>query len=77
MLGHATGRRAGWLEAIGLGTQQARAWAMYDWANSAFATTITASVFPIYFVRVAGAGLPDGRAYATWTVLNGVAQASG
>ncbi len=75
MLGHATGRRAGWLEAVGLGTQQARAWAMYDWANSAFATTITASVFPIYFVRVAGAGLPDGRAYATWTVLNGVALA--
>ncbi len=30
---------------------------MYDWANSAFMTTITAAVFPIYFSTVAGAGL--------------------
>lgn len=27
----------------------ARAWAMYDWANSAFATTIVAGFFPIFF----------------------------
>lgn len=32
---------------------------MYDWANSAFQTTIIAGVFPIYFKRVAAAGLPD------------------
>ncbi|WP_239618221.1 MFS transporter [Cohnella mopanensis] len=30
------------------------AWVMYDWANSAFATTIMAAVMPIYFIKVAG-----------------------
>ncbi len=36
-----------------------RAWAMYDWANSAFATTILAAVLPIYYSQVAGATLPS------------------
>ncbi|XID95734.1 MFS transporter [Paenibacillaceae bacterium WGS1546] len=31
-----------------------RSWVMYDWANSAFATTIMAAVMPIYFIQVAG-----------------------
>lgn len=30
------------------------AWVGYDWANSAFATTIMAAVMPIYFISVAG-----------------------
>jgi UMF1 family MFS transporter len=34
-----------------------RAWALYDWANSAMVTTIIAAVFPIYYSEVAGAGL--------------------
>jgi UMF1 family MFS transporter len=38
------------------------AWCMYDWANSAFATTILAAVFPIYYGRVAGADLPGNQA---------------
>ena len=29
---------------------------MYDWANSAFQTTIIATVFPIYYQKVAAAG---------------------
>lgn len=32
-------------------------WAMYDWANSAFATTILAAVLPVYFSAVAAATL--------------------
>ena len=32
---------------------------MYDWANSAFQTTIIAAVFPIYFRRVAASGLAE------------------
>src|SRR6267154_737368 len=48
-----------WLAALGLGRPELRAWAMYDWANSAMVTTIIAAVFPIYFVKVAGAGLRD------------------
>ncbi len=35
------------------------AWTWYDWANSAFATTILAAVLPIYFSQVAGANLPS------------------
>jgi UMF1 family MFS transporter len=41
-----------------------RAWTMYDWANSAFATTIMAAVLPVYYSSVAGATLPS-KAIAT------------
>ena len=53
-------RRA--LERIGLGRPELRAWAMYDWANSAFMTTIIAAVFPVYFIEVAGATLAPAAA---------------
>jgi UMF1 family MFS transporter len=44
------------------------AWTMYDWANSAFATTIMAAVLPIYFSQVAGATLPStATATAYWS----------
>jgi UMF1 family MFS transporter len=33
------------------------AWTLYDWANSAFATTILGAVLPIYYSQVAGATL--------------------
>jgi len=39
---------------------------MYDWANSAFATTIMAALLPPYFSRVAAAGLPEARATSIW-----------
>jgi UMF1 family MFS transporter len=42
------------------------AWCMYDWANSAFSTTILAAVFPIYYGTVAGATLPGNRATVFW-----------
>ena len=48
----------GVLERLGLARRDVRAWAMYDWANSAFQTTIVAAVFPIYFQKVAAADLP-------------------
>ena len=44
---------------LGLGRPDLRAWAMYDWANSAFQTTIIAAVFPIYYQKVAAADLPE------------------
>jgi MFS transporter, UMF1 family len=44
------------------------AWCMYDWANSAFATTILAVVLPVYYSQVAGATLPsEARATAYWS----------
>ena len=43
------------------------AWCMYDWANSAFATTIMAAVFPpFYRALVIKAGLPENIATAYW-----------
>ena len=45
------------LERVGLHRPELRAWAMYDWANSAFMATVVAAVFPIYFATVAGADL--------------------
>ncbi|MDZ7842258.1 MAG: MFS transporter [Gammaproteobacteria bacterium] len=33
-------------------------WAFYDWANSAFATTVIAGFFPIFFKEYWSAGLP-------------------
>lgn len=51
------------LARLGLHRPELRAWALYDWANSAFVTTIVAAVFPVYFSAVAAAELP--RAIAT------------
>lgn len=48
-----------------------RAWTMYDWANSAFATTILAAVLPIYYSQEAGATLPS-PAVATAYWSNGL-----
>jgi UMF1 family MFS transporter len=47
------------LTRLGLGRRALRAWAMYDWANSAFQTTIIAAVFPIYFHSVVAADLGE------------------
>ncbi len=45
------------LERLGLHRPELRAWAMYDWANSAFLTVIVTAVFPIFYSSVASAGL--------------------
>ncbi|MGF1505954.1 MAG: MFS transporter, partial [Anaerolineae bacterium] len=46
-----------------------RAWTLYDWANSAFATTILAAVLPVYFSSVAGATLQSSAtATAYWSL---------
>lgn len=48
---------------------------MYDWANSAFQTTIIAAIFPIYYQRVAAADLPGPVATSrfawatTWSIV--------
>jgi UMF1 family MFS transporter len=53
-----------WLARIGLDRPELRAWAMYDWANSAFWTTIVLAVFPPFFADYAAAGLPPAVATA-------------
>jgi UMF1 family MFS transporter len=53
--------RGAWIEArlraLGLHRPELRAWAAYDWANSAFAV-MAAATFPVFYARVAAAGLP-------------------
>ena len=41
------------MESIGLHRPELRAWAMYDWANSAFVCTVAAVILPIYYADVA------------------------
>lgn len=49
--------------------QRIRAWSLYDWANSAFATTIMAALLPVYYSGVAGATLPsEAAATGYWSV---------
>ena len=50
------------LAKLGLDRREIRAWAMYDLANSAFATTVITAIFPVYFTSVAGADLAPGEA---------------
>src|SRR6201996_437554 len=37
-----------------------RAWAMYDWANSAYNLVITSTIFPAYFLAIAVTKLANG-----------------
>jgi len=50
------------LERLALHRPELRAWALYDWANSAMVTTIVAAVFPVYYRNVAAIALPPGVA---------------
>ena len=65
--------RTSLLARLGLDRPELRAWAMYDWAASAMQTTIMVAVFPIYFVKVAGAGLPEGGATQRLATINSIA----
>src|SRR6476660_7791378 len=58
---------------LGLDRPELRAWAMYDWAASSMQTTIMVAVFPIYFVKVAGAGLAESGATQRLATVNTVA----
>ncbi|MDF1799110.1 MAG: MFS transporter [Planctomycetota bacterium] len=63
----------GFLGRIGLGRPALRAWALYDWANSAFMTTVVAAVFPIYFAKVAAAGMAPEDAQTRYALGTAVA----
>lgn len=48
-------------------TKQEKSWAFYDWANSAYSMTITATILPIYFKSVAEAGgMSSSNSTALW-----------
>ncbi len=43
-----------------------RAWTMYDWANSSFATTIMAAVLPVYYATLGAAGESSALMTSRW-----------
>jgi MFS transporter, UMF1 family len=57
-----------WRARLGLHRPELVAWAMYDWANSAFMVVIITAIFPIYFAAVAAADLPPQTATFRFTV---------
>ena len=50
------------LARLGLDRPELRAWALYDWANSAFVLVIITAVFPVYYRSVAASGIEGARA---------------
>ncbi len=56
------GRGNSFLERFGLHRPELRAWAMYDWANSAFYLVVITAVFPIFYKQIAASGLSDEQA---------------
>lgn len=61
------------LRALGLQRRELRAWALYDWANSAFVTSVSTVILPLYFQQVAGANLPEGQPLVYWGYINSLA----
>ncbi|MEQ6378547.1 MFS transporter [Bacillaceae bacterium S4-13-56] len=48
-------------------------WMMYDWGNSAFATTMMAAVLPVYYSDVAANGIPESLATSYWGYSQSIA----
>jgi MFS transporter, UMF1 family len=57
------------LARFGLVTPEQRAWAWYDWANSAYFTTVITAVFPAFFATYAAAGLSPAQATARFSAI--------
>jgi len=70
-MGESVPTASGFLQMLGLSRPELRAWALYDWANSAMVTTILTAVFPIFYAKVACADFPEMGAsyYATATTI--------
>ena len=52
-----------------------RAWCLYDWANSAFATSVVSAILPVYFARMAAKHMPAHEATALWGYASAAALA--
>lgn len=57
------------LARVGLVTPEQRAWAWYDWANSAYFTTIVTAVFPAFYSTYAAADLDPTDATARFGAI--------
>ena len=67
------GRWSNLLERFGLHRPELRAWAMYDWANSAFYLVVVTAVFPIFYQQVAASGLEAETATFRFSMATAVA----
>lgn len=63
------------LSTVGLVTPEQRAWAWYDWANSAYFTTVITAVFPAFYSTYASAGLEPAQATARFAAITTVSVA--
>jgi MFS transporter, UMF1 family len=63
------------LARVGLVTPEQRAWAWYDWANSAYFTTVITAVFPAFYGSYASAGLDPAQATARFGAITTVSVA--
>jgi UMF1 family MFS transporter len=57
------------LAKVGLRTPEQRAWAWYDWANSAYFTVVITAVFPAFYGTYASAGLDPAQATARFSAI--------
>jgi len=57
------------LARVGLVTPEQRAWAWYDWANSAYFTTVVTAVFPAFFATYAASALEPAQATARFGAI--------
>ena len=63
------------LAKVGLVTPEQRAWALYDWANSTYFTTVVTAVFPAFYATYAAAGLEPAQATARFGAVTTVSVA--
>jgi UMF1 family MFS transporter len=61
------------LNRVGLGRPELRAWALYDWANSAWVLSVMTVIFPLYFERVLAAGADEGVALQRYAWITSAA----
>jgi len=61
---------------VGLVTPEQRAWAWYDWANSAFFATVVTAVFPGFYASYAAAGMAPAEATARFGLVTTLSMAT-
>jgi UMF1 family MFS transporter len=64
------------LARVGLHRPELRAWALYDWANSAYVLTVQTAVFPIFFADFAAFGTEAATATARYAWATAIATAA-
>ena len=62
-------------ERLALHRPELRAWALYDWANSPFMTIVITAVFPIFFAKVAAAGMSESEATSKFAIASSISLA--